>query len=56
MPVTQYITDGIPDCSYLDCFRAAQRSKLPMAGRLALRGRLGSNDNWESAEVTYKFC
>lgn len=37
MPVI-CITDGNSEVKFLDCFRAAQRLRSPMAGRLALRG------------------
>lgn len=44
MPVT-YITDGNSELQRLDCFRAAQRLRSPMAGRPALKGRSDPLDN-----------
>lgn len=44
MPVT-HITDGNPESKRLDCFRAAQRLRSPMAGRPALRGHSDPFEN-----------
>lgn len=44
MPVT-YITDGNSELKRLDCFRAAQRLRSPMAGRPALRGHSDPFEN-----------
>lgn len=44
MPVTYHITDGSPGSSHLDRFRAEQISRLPVAGRLNLKGRSGSHE------------
>lgn len=44
MPVTYHITDDSPGSSHLDCFRAAQISRLPVAGRLNLKRHLGSHE------------